>query len=1045
MAAPQTEAFESGTNFQFTRPREPFVSERGVDDLYPMTGFTVTQHDIKNRYESIMGPLSLFAPYPHEEEPTPETIKMERPVTPIDEEVKAAPREFEILAKYIRRRVAAKSEIEHLTTEEQQSLAGILMGEVNGIWPDIRRQVDDPFLTPKENKELQRRITVHIITVCEKLFKHYLKKAQILNRRGVFSGPANMSRLKAQLALDADKYLNILTIRRYIVEDLRKNPDDESAMSEEFIYPSKKPELPQEAIPEMSFKGLIESSRPKSKTKKHRFKTAEEDLQEIHANMPSLDTSKLYSILADIPDRSDAGSVMSGDHIDLPKKRYAKGDHRSTPSKPKYTIPRSQSVPRLKVGETLLEELGIDEDETKSTITEQVADALDRRPSFHKASTIVTKKEEPRPDTREFLREDLKRLVQRTTVAEPEDPEDLPPLLQAITRSAKHDGKKAILDKQLKELEEKERLQKERDSIPLKEPVHPQPATVATKLPNKMVVRTSDIRVSERVCMTSVTLKKHAPVYNDLIDEIDAQTVKNLDKNLFLSSEIKEVYKEIMKTVPADHLVVENDALVEKSAEFVNLSSTLASSTLTKKKSERVINPEFHKIEEAPWGNQDVRDWQKTPTSPPKDTKGNAYFDPMVPCVPNLRGPGHSMREYLGASITNIDSTGAPIQRVPDEQYVASIPDMPAAVMERLSRSYASWLQWWKSTINSDDYMKFISTQESDYLGAIFHFYNSDDDEEDDLEAKAKAKAVKDKARKQREAKLKDLRVQKADYKEGFWNVNSVLMGGLGKDPELEEEEETPEKIAEEVVEKTKKPVALIAKRSISKEATQDTLEPRDKSRLSDRPASRLTAMSKETTQSRLDGKASAADIKSVSELPQLSPQDRLEKVWASLRLPDSIKLDMAIKYSSDEYINRLEDSIDAWERATELIVQRETLIAKLEKFERLASDPNRFFERGYRGSSVARLDEAKHRSNMYKKIDQLDKEVKFAVDLVKEKFQDVITFQGRPYLEKMKWDRTEMLYWLQEERRAQALEHEARIKEMPLRMAQLAPLIPQS
>lgn len=43
MAAPQTEAFESGTNFQFTRPREPFVSERGVDDLYPMTGFTVTQ------------------------------------------------------------------------------------------------------------------------------------------------------------------------------------------------------------------------------------------------------------------------------------------------------------------------------------------------------------------------------------------------------------------------------------------------------------------------------------------------------------------------------------------------------------------------------------------------------------------------------------------------------------------------------------------------------------------------------------------------------------------------------------------------------------------------------------------------------------------------------------------------------------------------------------------------------------------------------------------------------------------------------------------
>lgn len=30
--------------------------------------------------------------------------------------------------------------------------------------------------------------------------------------------------------------------------------------------------------------------------------------------------------------------------------------------------------------------------------------------------------------------------------------------------------------------------------------------------------------------------------------------VKNLDSNLFLGDEIKEVYTEIMKTVPRDHL-----------------------------------------------------------------------------------------------------------------------------------------------------------------------------------------------------------------------------------------------------------------------------------------------------------------------------------------------------------------------------------------------------------------------------------------------------------------------------------------------------------
>ena len=39
-----------------------------------------------------------------------------------------------------------------------------------------------------------------------------------------------------------------------------------------------------------------------------------------------------------------------------------------------------------------------------------------------------------------------------------------------------------------------------------------------------------------------------------VVVQIDPVTVKNLDKNLFLSDEIREVYREIMKTVPSDHL-----------------------------------------------------------------------------------------------------------------------------------------------------------------------------------------------------------------------------------------------------------------------------------------------------------------------------------------------------------------------------------------------------------------------------------------------------------------------------------------------------------
>ena len=40
--------------------------------------------------------------------------------------------------------------------------------------------------------------------------------------------------------------------------------------------------------------------------------------------------------------------------------------------------------------------------------------------------------------------------------------------------------------------------------------------------------------------------------------QIDAEMVKSLDSNLFQGGEITEVYKEIMKTVPTDHLLLDN-------------------------------------------------------------------------------------------------------------------------------------------------------------------------------------------------------------------------------------------------------------------------------------------------------------------------------------------------------------------------------------------------------------------------------------------------------------------------------------------------------
>jgi hypothetical protein len=63
--------------------------------------------------------------------------------------------------------------------------------------------------------------------------------------------------------------------------------------------------------------------------------------------------------------------------------------------------------------------------------------------------------------------------------------------------------------------------------------------------------------------------------------------------------------------------------------------------------------------------------------------------------------------------------------------------------------------------------------------------------------------------------------------------------------------------------------------------------------------------------------------------------------------MSDSAKLDMAIKYCTVDYAEKLLLAINEWEAATSLIMEREKYIHELEKFEKYASDPNRHFARG--------------------------------------------------------------------------------------------------
>ncbi|KAI8480882.1 Coiled-coil domain-containing protein 87 [Branchiostoma belcheri] len=1164
-------------------PQPKLRKRRG---MYAMDKDTINKEEIEQQVTDIKVPLTLFAPFHHEDEPQTEDLEIERPVTPIDESIKAPPATFGVLAKLVRRRICVRTDMRHISTEDQQSLGGIIMGELNSIWPDIRRQVDDPFLSAEQNKELQRRITVHIVTVCEQLFLHYLQKAEVLNRRGIFSGPANMSRLRTQLGIDANKYLNILAIRRYIVGDMRKKPDDAEADVSDtgYDYSSRAPtttispsmmekKKKKQGLQPLSYQQMLELSRPQSRRK---VKTnTEREIRDMYNQMPVIDTEVLEDLMPRPPSEYEEGyevpdimSVHSRSQMTLASERSSQMDigKRLATADETFRLQKSQSMPELDAGENLLEELSIHLDDKATAVT--IDFQQERRAATPEEPLVSrpvprkpTKEDEERKklDSRQYLADDLQKLVAARAPQEPvegdQDEEDLPPLLQVREKSCEEsEEKQQALQARLQELQEKEARELQEENIPLAQPTHPQPAVVSTKMSKKMVVRTSDVRVSERVSLSALTIQRSATLYNDLQGDITPSDIKHLDRNLFLHKEINDVYQEIMRTVPTDHVLFDQDDIVEKHSTNVDVSKAVASSTLSKRKKDRIINPSLQVGKRAPWGEGDMRDWAKSamfaktvvlwgkeqhrikqrkinrrkkivrralqkgrllakvklamagtkslgkpgvlakslrkPTNLAKtlgqpqnvakslwktENLAKSLVQPQdlakrivqtedlaknlgqpEDLAKSIGQPQHLAKsvgqpedlEVARQSFRQCSDAGSPVIQAPGtaakpgpvmdkdmETIFASLPPSQHTSDQKSSRAYASWLAWWKSTINTDDYLKYLSTQESDFMGVVFHFYDSEDSEdEEETEQGKRLTSKRQQQALEKEQKIEELRQKKTEFVSGMWNVNSILLGGLGRDPSVEDDEGYPSSLEE-------------TPRADRLQASPSGLSP---GRSSSHPASARSPSSlgvpsqkgsgSRTTTAGTSKKSGEGEAKETEKPVDLTAQERLEKVWSDLQMPDGQKLDMAIKYSSDAYISKLPESIKAWEKATCLILKREAALSQLERFERQASDPNRFFERGYRGSSVARMEESKQRTELLRRLDVLDKKAGDAVKKVATNFQDSISFQGRPYMDKMKWDRTEMLYWLQQERREQALEI-GMMTQVPVKVAELAPI----
>ncbi|XP_012520796.1 PREDICTED: coiled-coil domain-containing protein 87 [Propithecus coquereli] len=510
----------------------------------------------------------------------------------------------------------------------------------------------------------------------------------------------------------------------------------------------------------------------------------------------------------------------------------------------------------------------------------KLADELGLPPLPRRPLTPLVLVAESKPELAgDTVAEDLKQLMKIMKLERTQHPpldSGLPPLLGVVTHHPAAGHRMEELQRMLKNLQEEEASGKWDLQPPKSPPLQPQPLTITLKLRNEVVVQAAAVRVSDRKFLDSFHVEGAGVLYNHLADELDPKVIEEMDVDQFIGSNIREVYKELMSRVSTDHFHFDQGPLVENAANK-DWSAFLSSAFLRQGKQSRIINPEL-----------------------------------------------------AGLYSQRADALQSNPERVPS----VTLPQASKGWERRSNK--ASWINWWKTTLSVDDYFKYLTNHETDFLHVIFQMY----EEEVPVEIVA---PVKESLEIQHPPPL--LECEEPDFVPGEWDWNTVLEHRLGAwETNLLGE---PHKI--------------------------------------------------------------------------LSLQKRLERLWSMLEVPDKDRLDMAIKYSSNARLRQLPSLVSAWEQALKPIQLREMLLGRLEWFERQASNPNRFFQKTYLGLSQP-LEENHVRSHLHRKLNLVESSLASLLKEIELIFGEPVTFKGRRYLDKMKHDKVEMLYWLQQQRRVRHL-----------------------
>ncbi|XP_060107878.1 coiled-coil domain-containing protein 87 [Heteronotia binoei] len=844
-------------------------SDRG---LYPLEDTEQAAQKLHSQYRRILAPLSLFpATHTRRRIPVFKTTSFYSPSA----QKPGAPLSQAALLQLVKGRLELGPQWENVCTQGQSVFQEVILDEVKRIWKDTQRSLYDPAFSLQTNREIYQNLVAYIGLVCQHLFLHYLCLMEHCRTLGVFTDCANLTRFAAQLSLDCSTFLKVSAVRHRLVMEMKTLQNRHPEQTTKSLY-GQTASHPLGCRLGFTISYFIKLIKPHLPTLRQKIA---KDIRELE-DLPPLNLRKIKHLLPlsrpTVPMQQMTCAAVTTPCPPIPEP-VAK-PKRERAHRPVSFVKRSKSLPNMRVGQLLADELGI------SLCIRRLTPDL---PTHYAEPT-----EDGDLKVSKNLAEDLRRLVQGSILkssqrrAKLDEESELPPLIKALTWRKSNEVHCEQLQRILCSLQQEQDSEKQqRDTIISAPASHPQAATINLTVHNRLVVKAADLQVSERTYIETMATNKNTAVYNHLLGEIDIPTIKALDANLSAGEEVKKIYMELKNTILKDHQKFDTGSLIEPAATDIELSTCFASSTLTRKRSEQVINQELSQI---------------------------------LPAGP-----------FILETVVDTPAT----------------PNLP--IKKNLSKKRrASWLKWWKATFNTDDYLKYISTKDSDYLQVVFHLYDYDKEEEEEEQPVLDEAEIKKQEEVKREERKKTIQLQteKEDYQSGEWNFNTILMGGLGTFIGYDHKPE---------------------------------------------------------------------------ELKAL--QRRLERLWTVLHFTEQERLDMAIKYSSKIYYLLLPDMLKSWELAAQCIQDRELLLSELESFELTASDPNRFFNKATR-SSVLRMKESRIRSQLYSELSMYDSELCVIFNHIKKTFNDVVTFKGRPYLEKMDWDLVEMLYWLQQERRANNL-----------------------